>query len=292
MAASERDFSTVIPGDDVYELAGGVIPELADRLEVPIGETPNLDDLQAIVTQLGKNKVMQNNEPVQQMSRLALANLVDASGIQNALNRALWTPEITMPSTDVRRVIMLGGVANWQDRTTDVILGLPGAYDVYGLGGNRVMDSDLEKKNSNIKFIHKLLGRYPTEAEYIEYIVETEIEVNSHNNVWPNVYDTDAATPMLTEFFNNNPQVLDEKLAVARVANTGLIMAIQVRNAARKVNPDFDSDPSDPQLFVVTDTVPPARSDEEAADALHFQNPQNALRQVVLTAKKLQEAYN
>jgi hypothetical protein len=292
MAASERDFSTVIPGDDVYELAGGVIPELADKLEVPIGETPSLEDLQAIATQLGKNKVMRNNDQVQQVSRLAMANLVDTSGIQNALNRALWTPDISTPVFEVRRIIMLGGVANWQDRTVDIILGTEVPFEIHALGGNRVMDTETEKENPNIKLMFEELGRYPTEAEYIKDIVTAEIEINSYSTVLPGAYDSDAATPILTEFFNNNPQVLDEKLAVARVANTGLLMAIQVRNAARKINPNFDNDPADPQLFVLTDTVPPARSDEEAADALHFQNPQNALRQVVLTAKKLHEAYN
>lgn len=289
MSAHERDFSNFYLGDNVYELADGLIPEIADRLEIEAGAAPSSQALQAVMNQVGKNRVLRENADITAFDKEEMADLVDRSGVQRQLRRSLWSPEHDLTAdSPADAAIIMSGVANWQDRTANLAGTLP-AEVVYSLAGSRTMNSDSEQSNPNIKKLFEKFGRYPTESEYAASIVVPRL-VSVELDVLATAYDTKDGDTIFAKFFEQNPGLLDKRLVMARVANAGIIMAIQMRDAARRSNPDFDSAPDDPQVFVATDSFPVARTEAEDNDPANFQKAATALRQVVLTAKKLHEA--
>lgn len=287
-----RNFATFYLGDNVYELAGGVIPEIAARLDVRLGEEPNSADLQAIMDVVGKNKVLRHNEEVTAIDRTTMADMIEGSGIQSALNRSLVTPELKAAPENIDGLLIVGATSNWQDRAEwavpDNVKGLP----VYTVGGLRIMDTATEVTNPNIKAMHTKLGRYPEEAKYIGEIVGANLTSRGHNVIpqEPGMYQSEVGDELLEEFFRNNPELVDKRIAIVRNANAGVLMAIQMRAAARRVDPSFDSRPDYPQTFVITDGFSVARTDEQERRSSHYQKTSPALRQLVLTSKKLHEA--
>lgn len=296
MSTEQRDFSNFYLGDNVYELAGGVIPEIADRLNVLIGDQPSSVDLQLVMEQVGVKKELRTN-PDLELDRNVAADLVERSGVQNELRRSLWTPESSLQAGDVDAVIAMGGVANWQDRTTALITDLPDV-PVYLLGGTRVMQQPTEQANANVQTMHDRLGRFPTEAEYINGVPDEGIKgiivpklEAAGRTVVPVSFKTGNGDAMLKEFFTSNTDLLYQRLAMARVANAGIVMAVQMRDAARRVAEETGHPAiSDRRVFVATDSCPVARTDDQDNDAVHYQKAATALRQTVLTAKKLHVA--
>lgn len=287
MTVWERDFSTFhFAEDNVYELAGGLIPEIAERLEVSIADEPTNEDLQHLVGAVGRNKVLRANEEVPAMDPDEMADIVERSGVQKELRRSLWTPDAGIERTEA--VLALGGVANWQDRTGRIITGTPNV-PVHLLNGTRVMDTATEKTNPYVASYFESGKFYPTEGQYAARVILPKL-VEAGHDVTLHPFFTGDGDTMLNQFFEKNPELLEQKLLMARVANAGVIMALQMRNAARKLNSSFDNDPSNPQVFIATDSFPVARTAEQRKDAPHYQNPATALRQVVLTAAKLHEA--
>ncbi|HSW78582.1 MAG TPA: hypothetical protein VLF88_01000 [Candidatus Babeliales bacterium] len=288
MSSNERNFSNFHLGDNVYELADGVIPDIAERLDVALAQEPNSSDLQLLMDKVGTNKVLRNNREVMAMSRKTKVALVNRSQIQARLGRSLWTPDIPVTDSTVDAIVTQGGVANWQDRTARAIgeyKGIP----VYSVTGNRVMDTATEVVNDNVISLEKNFKRYPTEAEYAGSIVVPQL-VSSGHVVLDISYPTKSGDEMFDRMFEDNPHLLDERLAMARVANAGIVMAIQLREAARKITPGFDTDPNDPQVFIITDKAPVARTKDQEGNAVRYQKSDTAIRQLVLTAKKLHEA--
>jgi hypothetical protein len=110
------------------------------------------------------------------------------------------------------------------------------------------------------------------------------------HSVLPSSYEIKNGDEIMQRLLDDNPHLLNQRVAMARVANAGIIMAIQLRDAARKINPDFDADPENPQVFVVTDSFPVARTEKQDKNAAKYQKAATGLRQLVLTAKKLHEA--
>jgi len=291
-AVEQRNFSNFELGDNVYELAGGLVPEVAEMLQVPIADEPESGDLQAIMEKVGPNKVLRDNAEIQAIGHDTMVGLVERSGIQDPLSRSLWTPDIEATWGNLDSIVLVGGVANWQDRASNTALvGELRNKPVYVLGGKRVMDSATEKPNPNINHLHEIFDRYPTEAEYAASIVVPKL-VEAGRNVLATAYDTADGDALLEAFFDVNPQLLEDRIAIVRVANAGVIMALQMRNAAQKQNPDFDADKNEPQTFIITDTLPVAHTDDDEKNAANFQKASTALRQIVLTAKKLHEATN
>lgn len=291
--STERNFATFHLGDNVYELAGGVIPEIAERLDVQLGSEPNSADLQAIMDVVGRNKVLRNNEEITAIDRTTMADMVEGSGIQSALHRSLATPERTVTAPeDVDTLLIKSAVGNWQDRAAgavpDEVQGLP----VYTIGGLRVMDTPTEVANPNVQAMHQKLGRYPREAEYIGQVIGRDLASRGHNVIPQEAgqYQSEVGDELLEEFFRNNPELIDQRVAVVQNANAGVLMAIQMRAAARRVDASFDTWGQRPQTFVITDSLPVARTDVQQEDSRHHQKASTGVRQLVLTGKKLHEA--
>jgi hypothetical protein len=298
MSAAERNFATFEWGDNVYELAGGVIPEVADRLDITLGSEPNSDDLQNIMSAVGTNKVLRQNEEITAIDRPTMVEIVSVSGIQQAISRSLLRPEVHVEYGSVDAILLMGGVANWQDRSAAAIPDGLQAGDgrvqtpVYTLAGTRVMDTPTEVKNDNVIALAEQTGNYPTEAKYMAEAIVPKLVKAGYEVIEPEAgqYQSNVGDELLDEFFKLNPALVDQRLAAVRVANAGILMALQVRAAARKVNPNFDSMPEWPNMFVVTDNLPLARTEEQEKDSRNYQKAATALRQLVLTAKKLHEA--
>lgn len=292
MSAEAYTFATYnLNTFNAYEVAAGVIPEVAETLQVPLGPEPTSDDLQAIVSKVGTNKVLRANAEVTAIERDQMVEMLERGEIQQPLDRSFWTSDVTA-SQNADAVITMGGVANWQDRGLKVVEGL--SVPVYAVAGNRVMDTATEKPNDNVAYMAEALGRYPTEAEYVGGTSEVQGVVvprlrSLGREVVVHTMESGNGDALLEDLFENHPELLEQRLAVARVVNAGILMAAQVRAAARKFNADFDRDSSNPQLFVVTDTLPVARTDEQERNPQQFQKAATALRQMVLTAKKLHE---
>ncbi|MEO6760962.1 MAG: hypothetical protein ABI220_01120 [Candidatus Saccharimonadales bacterium] len=294
MSAAERDFSNFQLGDNVYELGGGVIPDIAERLDFEIGTEPDSDKLGALVKIIGENKVLRENEEVQAISLDKAADLVNRSGVQEPLARSLWTPDKSLPS-HIDTVIVTGAVANWQDRTASLLVDAVkrgfGADNLYLLSGNREMSSKSEINNQNIIRYYKEYGVYPLESNYATEFVKPMLEEAGYN-VTNEAFETGKGDAIAAEFAANHSDVwIDDKtVSVARVANAGIQLAVQMQRAARDVNPKFDMDRNNPQLFVQADTRLVASAREQLDDPANYQSPFTAMRQLVLTARYLLKA--
>ncbi len=298
---AEQDFSNFYLTDiaqsaeGVHELAGGVIPEIAEHLAIDLGSEPNSDALGRLVGAIGKNKVLRDNEDVTAIDRDTAVGLVERSGVQKQLHRSLWTPD--MPADDLDAVVMTGAVANWMDRAAlhiqDVV---PPQTRVLMAMGNRVMDSGTEKANPHIVDYREKMSKdpdtpeYPTESEYAIRYVGQRLLPERHPVV--DCYPFAGGPDIAAEFFRDgrNSYLFYSRVGFARVANAGIQLAVQMRTAAREIDPSFDSDHENPQVFVLTDTFDLARTEEEEAQPQSYQKAITALRQVALTAKMLHEA--
>ncbi len=298
--ASSRNFADFYLPDNVYRLAGGLIPEIAERLDVKLGNEPNKDDLQAIMDKVGRNRVLRHNEEITAIDRDTRADMIERGGTQTAFNRSLWTPEIAANKGNVDVVFEVTCVGNWQDRAAEVVAPvrlddgteLPhelSGKPLYSLAGMRVMDTVTELVNPNVIRMRKDLDRYPTEAEYARSVINPKLRAYGFD-VRPYKFPTQVGDEILKRLFEVNPELLDQRIAVVRNANAGVISAIQMRTQARKFNPAFDTDPKRPQALVLTDSSEVARTDEQEADSRNFQKTDPGIRQLVLAAMKQHEA--
>ncbi len=285
-----RDFSNYILGDNVYELSGGLIPEIAETLQVPIQDKPNSDNLQSLMQQLGPNKELRNN-PELDIELTVAVDFVVRSGVQKALNRSVWSPELSADEEHVDAIVFQGGVANWQQRTANTIIQQGLDRPVYGVVGDRVMGTNLERLNQQVSEFHRRFDRFPTETEYAKRFIQTKLQAAGHEVTIVD-FPEGNGDRLFASFLEAYPEVANETtgVAVARVANAGLVNALQLRKAARAYNSAFDGNQHKPQLFVMTDDFPVACRSEELAMPSKYQNPMTALRQVVLAAKMLHEA--
>ncbi len=291
----ERDFSNFHAGDNVYELAGGVVPELANRLGVDVGENADQEALGRLVGAVGKNKVLRDNEEVTAMSTEEMAEMAVRSGINLALNRSLWTPDFSVDGISAPYVVT-GAVANWQDRTVRLLQERAASEtqqetDVFVVTGNRVMDSPTELSNPHVIQFTENYGKAPTETQYAAEYVMPKLDPWGYETFMED-FETANGDEIAKLFVARRPELFEagSKLVFARVATAGVQLAMQYVKAARDQNPGYDGNVVEPQVYVVTDERPIARNDSEKSLPLEFQAPQPALRQMALTAKLLAEA--
>lgn len=295
------DFSNYELGTNVAELADGLLPEMAEVFEVPLSANPTAEELGKLVGAIGASKVLQQNIPrVQAILGTATdgltvaADWLDRSGVQQSLERSLWTPD-QITSWDRNRVVITGAVANWQDRVTDLLIAkassgvsVDGRVDI--AVGNRVMNTPTETTNPNVQIFEREHNRPPTEADYASWGIMPALRMGGYPDVQVLYFDTTSGDEIAHDYFQSNPGVLNDRVIFARVANAGIQLACQFRKAARLMRPDFDSDPDNPQVFVSTDSFPIARTSEDLKNPRQFQNPFTGIRQVALTGKLLVEA--
>ena len=289
---AERNFADYYLGDNVYELAGGLIPELGEHFQVEMGSGPTSEALGALVGAIGKNKALRSNAEVQAVDLPQAVDLVERSGVQQALSRSLWTPDTSLP--DWRTIIATGAVANWQDRTALLIAqkARSGIFagQVILPAGNRVMNSPTEVVNPNVMVCQQEAGDSPKEYEYVQRFIApflraagVDVEVLAFDDTDKGDEIAARTVAAYREHFTSSAIT-----SYARVANAGIQLAVQFRKVAQVVEGEFDG-PENPQIYVETDAFPLAQTPEQIKDPAHFQSPFTALRQVALTAKLLHE---
>lgn len=304
MNVAERDFSNFELGDDVYKLANGLVPEIAGRLGFMLGEKPDSGHMHDLVGVLGKNKVLRDNARVQAINLEVAAELLERSGVQKPLDRSLWTPDRKIDPSGL--TIVTGAVPNWQDRATKLV-----AEEIHEgtiseevriVTGSRVMDRPSEKDHPNIRRFRSeakkaskskrpKAGNYPTETQYAKRFALPAIRAEGSSILTS--YDVEDGEAIASNYARDYKELfrVGHPIVFARVANAGVQLATQFRAAIREhANPEFDADPENPEVFILTDGFPIARNDDQVQDSANYQSPYTGLRQAVLTAKVLHEA--
>jgi hypothetical protein len=287
---SERNFNNFEFGDDVYELAGGLVPELAERAGLDPYAGNRSDVMGELVGVLGKNKVLRDNEPIDFLTISEMASYVTRSAVLQPLNRSLWLPDKQVPEGTPR--VITGGVANWQDRVAKFLVNkaksLTSDVTVYIPVGNRVMNGPTEVINKNVQQFVEQYKTEPTEGNYaVEFVVPKLTEAGY--TTWVYYNETTAGDEIATSFVEGSPELFmpGEKLSFVKVAGAGLQLALQFRNAAKEIHKRYDGIKYKPQVFVETDAIKVARTSDQVKRALDYQAPQPGLRQAALTAKLL-----
>lgn len=287
-----RTFENFELGDNVYELSDGLLPEIAETFEVP----QSVDQLGALVGAIGTKKTLQENlsgakawltewsGSEQQATELAVS-WMDRSGVQLSLDRSLWTPDVQTP--EGTPIVATGAVANWQDRVVRPLEDRS-ATAVYLPVGNREMGTPTEVVNENVQAFQAQEKRLPREYEYAREFVAPVLQA-AGCEVELVAYDTGNGQEIAEHFVEDYEELFGQPVAFARVANAGIQLACQFREAARHAGIAFDANRSNPDAFVLTDSFPVARTPEELSDAKNYQNPFTGIRQVALTAKLLTE---
>lgn len=295
--STERNFSTFEPGDSVTALGNGVIGDMAEfaGIELPSGHGELVDSLGRLVSVFGKNKVLRDNAPLDLPLETAY-DWAQRSGISRKLNRTLWSPG--QPAVALDAVVATGGVANWQDRTADLLVKhaiakdgiLPDAFIVTG---NRKMQSATEATNANVVAYADHFGTSPTETEYADAFVVPALRAAGYS-VSHHAYEETDGSKIAFDFARNNRDLWypEVKIGFARVATAGIQLAMQFRLAAQQTQrfEVFDTDQDHPQAVVMTDEIPLAQDSLQLADPLRHQSPYTALRQAAVTAKLLLDA--
>ncbi len=277
-----------------HEIADGVVTEMAEVFGVQLSQTPTSEELGQLVGAVGTSKVLQENiGQVQDAlgtddNALEIAaDWAERSGVQKPLDRSLWTPSCRAMWVDLQ--VISGAVANWQDRTATLLETTQYSEKVAIPVGNRLMDTKTELVNPNIVAFKEANNRLPTESMYAEDVIKPRLE-RAGFEVLISPYDTKNGDEIAGSFVRDFPDLytVGENLTFVRVANAGIQLAVQFRKEIKDIKSNFDSN-DNPQLFVLTDTFPVARTEEQAKDPVNFQNPMTAIRQAALTAKLLQE---
>lgn len=287
---SARNFNNFHLGDDVYELAGGMIVDLAEKAGLnPYGSGPQSEVMGELVGVLGKNKVLRDAEPIDFLTIPQAARYVDQSGVLLPLNRSLHTPDKQVPEGTSR--IMTANVANWQDKTADYLVELAKTLTsdvtVYGAAGNRVMKQPTELANKNVKEFQQAYGHLPIESQYLETFVLPRLNEAGYY-VSFEAYDTGVGDEIAAEFVEKHPELFEPGVAVsfASVATNGFQTLLQFRNAAISNNEDYD--PKDaPQTYAESNGRKVAKTAKQIKNAQAYQSPQPALRSGVLRGKLL-----
>ncbi len=156
--------------------------------------------------------------------------------------------------------------------------------------GNRTMDKPTEVTNSNVIGLKKQDGRFPTEKRYGEKVIVPKLWIAGYF-ISVTGYETENGEEIASDYVSDYRGAFtpDKAISFVRVANAGIHLAVQFRQAARKLFPEYDNDSTEPQVYVETDTMPVARTSEQIQQPTNYQAPQAGLRQAVLTAKLLHQ---
>lgn len=310
MSARERNFATYELGDNVLQLGDQVIPEMAEFAAVTLDDSGLVDSLGKLVAAYGTSKVLRENEPPGDLGMTEAADWVKRSGILLPLRRPFITTdgsesldgdEAYVPNN----VVVTGAVANWQDRTAQLLVRTFGSASgsnarVHIVSGNRLMTSGTELTNPNVKEYLEQHGQEPNEAEYAAQYILPVLEEAGMQTTISAYNESDGAT--IAQKFIEGPigsciiypnadrsREVYGDFAVARVATAGVQLASQFRTAARCEQPSFDRKGA-LSIYMLTDSLEVAETAEALAQPIEYQSPFTALRQLALTAKLLEEA--
>lgn len=286
----------------INQMGNGVIPEMAEAFGSPISDVPTLDELHSLVGLVRPHNTLRDNVPslTDILGRDALAITVDwmeRSKATGAVIGAFRDTADPVP-TENGHLVAAMGVANWNDRITDLLESWARVNGtdspVITLAGNRLMDKGTELAHPNVQAFQEAEGRTPTESDYMRVFVVPRLK-SVGLDVTAHAYGTKVDKEIVRAAFGEHPELFDRNVIVFRTAGAGVAQAARLRREALNVQrevgrePDFDMRMS-PQLYVVTDSFPIARTEQEVAQADRFQSPLSGASNIPFTARMLLEA--
>lgn len=277
---SSKDFS-------VYALADGMLPEIATAAQFTLTPEPDAENIGSLIGKVGPDKELQQNigavrEALGPDAKDQIADWIEKSGILFPVERGFADPTSLPEETDA--IVWGGGVANWILRRA----ALTQRFDPDKVGrvvlpfGNRVMKPT---EHQLVKTFAKEKGRPPKEYEFGRAYVLGSL-MTAGFTPKPKIIPVGDGNGdrVLDALFEREPQLLDGTITVMGNAPNTIQAAGQLRLAARRADPGFDS--TGEQLFMASDSVPVARRGEAAKT---HQNPETALGQLVRNALFLEK---
>ncbi len=288
MAERNLTFDQFELTDDVYELGGGVLHEMAHAAEHELSDEPDVDNLGSLIGAIGPAKELQAN-----IGRVQEVLGTDKNALELArgwvTRTGLLTPvENDFPRShdsegygDIRIVVITGGVRNWMARRAIRLAQLSGGSDhietTLLVAGNR------EMKPAEGPDVREGM----TEADYMQEAIRPQLGNIGVSSEVIHVDSTvgDDVMRAAAEATANAYDFSDGANGVAIVSNAGAWVqnAGQYRRAMRAVIPSFDDTYA--QLLVVSDGFKLGETGTEPTST--HQNPFTALGQIVRNAQEL-----
>lgn len=289
---SNYEVSKIIESSEgIYGLANNLLPEMAEALGYDLGERSAEESLKGFIKHIGPAKELQDNIALVQQ-RLGTnedavtiaADWVDRSGLLTPVARAFRdNTELDMSKID--RVVMTGGVANWMIRRGMLIERILPEVPIDIVVGNRQMK---EVEHPIVGHLMRNKGEDRiTESEFALNYLEPRLGVLGLQAVTVTA-ETANGNEVFAELFSQYETCAqDDTILVVGNAPSFIQSAGQLRSVARDVNPNFDPLDNEPQLYMISDTIPVARNGEGTAT---HQNPYSALGQIARSASYIQQA--
>lgn len=282
--------------DNIYELADGVIPEIAatanfDLIEESVGQhsqvqgqpQPAEKPLRGLVGLLGPDKELQKNigrvkEALGEKALEIVIEWEEHSGIMYPVKRA-YLKNTPIPKTKEKIAVINGGTASWMLRRRAQAERLDPKEDVTEIimaAGKREMSTDEHQLVSTYQRRH---GKLPTEADFLDEYVVGHLRDLGHNTSPVVRADTKNAKEVFDTLVAERPDILSNIVVVIANAPNAIQATGQLRLGARRANTTFDSNGD--QLFMDSDSFPLARRGEDKST---HQNPFTALSQLARNA--------
>lgn len=263
------------PDLNVYDLADGILPEIAAAAGFELTPEPDEQNLGAFIGKVGPDKELQKNISVVREALGAnatgqIADWVDRSGIMYPVERGFV--HNTKASERAEAIIFTGGVARWMLRRTVHTIGLAPAEVIIPVGNREMKPTE-----------HQLVERYqkrsggtlPTEAKFArQYVTRILRAAGLSAKVIP--VDSNKGDEIMDGLFAEDPDLLNRRLLVVSNAPNAIQATGELRLAGQRVYKSFDS--TGEQVFMTQDSAPLARKGESPKT---HQNPETAVGQLV-----------
>ncbi|HLB66800.1 MAG TPA: hypothetical protein VJJ78_04395 [Candidatus Saccharimonadales bacterium] len=279
----------------VYDLAEGLLPEMANAMGYELGGFPDSGILSGFINHIGPAKTLQDNIGLVQER---LATQVDAVTIASdwaERSGSLWQlartfrgsfsrPNKSLPKS-IDSAVFNTAVGRWQERRAQKIMDLEEqgtkVARIAIMAGNRTMN---EVEHPMVATLARQDGVLPTEARFATAFIAEMLKTNMSVPVFVFPSDSSVGDDIFLEGIRQRERILDDSILAVGNAPSALQVAGQFRKAARTIAPEFDDHGY--QLFMSGDSIPVARQGEGPET---HQNPFTALGQIARNALVLHE---
>lgn len=273
----------------IYGLAGGLLQEMAASFGFTLPDSPTTKTFAGLIGTIAPHKELQRNiehaeEVLGPNAPGKTSEWLHRSGVMNPVRGAFTDPaHIPLPGT-IQTIVWPGGVANWMLRRRNLTERLDSSTvrRVILPMGNRQMGAGEHPLVASYQWRY---AHAPSEASFAETYI---LPVLSRAGFDASVFRVDSSNgdAIYAALFAEYPDILRGSILTVGNAPNTIQAAGQLRAAARKQQPDFDS--VEAQLYMVGDYFPVMPNKE--ADKGFFQNPLSGIGQIVRNALLLYKA--
>lgn len=276
---AERNFNSFYLGDNPYELADGLLRQMAETVGVRIADEQD----PSAIERLRSTVEVRGAAP---WTSLELGRMIKSSGVYMPLDRSLDNPINQTPDTAIR--VVVGTEAEQQDRVADLLVTRPedAAHSAVIVATS---DKELSSKrgiaNTNVKRFADKHDRLPTASEYASRFVVPRLQ-EAHYVVDQLAVDTEQEHEVVKALAEQEGRLrVCNVVTVETSAVAGIHLAVRLRTALRKHYPRFDhTNRKTPQLYMLTNGRPLHENGGRPQDA------SRTLLGITVIAKALSEA--